>query len=151
MTKIVQRRIVACPYNLAKGYLDREFQGDVPGLSWRLRVSADVVKDVDVQVRRAEDPMHFDEPWTVTWVPHGGGPYPSFKGTLTVRADEDWTGSELELSGSYDPPFGAAGKAFDLLLGERLATATAKTLLDEIGSRFEAHYRRDEAAKISGA
>jgi hypothetical protein len=161
MTHILQRQFLTCPYGLAKSYLDSEF-GGVAGheLLWHLRAPGpstsadgplDLEKDVDVTIRRGEDPMHFDEPWNVTWSPHGGGPFPTFEGTLTVRADESWNVAVLELSGSYKPPLGFAGVAFDALLGARLAAATAKALLAEIGRQLEGHYHRDEAAKMPGA
>src|SRR5665213_4150864 len=159
MTQLLERQFLTCPYGLAKGYLDSEY-GAAAGheLLWHLRAPSiaakadaplDLEKDVDVKIRRGEDPMHFDEPWDVTWSPHGGGPYPDFEGTLTIRADESWEVSVLELSGSYKPPLGFAGAAFDALLGARLAAATAKALLAEIGRHLEAHYQRDEAAKTT--
>ena len=154
MTNITERHFVPCPYGLAKSFLASElFPTDGGQLEWILHVAPptpkgiELSKDVDVFVSRAIDPMHFDEPWHVTWTPHGGGPYPTFSGTLTVRADEDWNVSALELKGSYEPPLGPAGKAFDLILGARLATLTAKALLARIGDRLLAHYRAEEAAK----
>lgn len=156
MTTIDQRHFIPCPYGLAKTFLAGElFPTDGERLEWVLHVAPpapsgiDLSKDVDVYVSRAADPMHFDEPWTVTWTPHGGGPFPTFSGTLTVRADEDWNVAALELSGAYEPPLGPAGKAFDLLLGSRLATATAKALLSQIGDRIVAHYHATEAAKVA--
>jgi len=154
MTRISERHFVPCPYGLAKQFLAAElFPTDSGQLEWILHIAPtapkgmDVSKDVDVSVSRAIDPMHFDEPWNVRWTPHGGGPYPTFAGMLTVRADEDWNVSALELSGSYEPPLGAAGKAFDMLLGARLAALTAKALLAQIGDRLIAHYHAEEAAK----
>jgi len=154
MTSIAERHFVPCPYGLAKQFLASElFPADGGQLEWFLHVAPpaikgiDLSKDVDVTVSRAMDPMHFDEPWNVTWAPHGGGPYPTFSGTLTVRADEDWNVSALELRGSYEPPLGPAGKAFDRLLGSRLATLTAKALLAKIGDQLIAHYHAEEAAK----
>jgi len=156
MTNVVQRHLLACPYGLAKAYLQFELGSDRQ--LWHLRVPTpaasvnplvEFAKDVDVTVRPSVDPMHFDQPWNITWAPHGGGPYPTFVGTLTVRADEDWNVAALELVGSYEPPMGAAGKVFDVLFGARLASATAKDLLAEIGQRLEAHYHRDEAAKVA--
>ncbi|HEY8320631.1 MAG TPA: hypothetical protein VIG46_02400 [Candidatus Baltobacteraceae bacterium] len=154
MTSISERHFVPCPYGLAKQFLtDELFPSDGGQLEWILHVAPpvpkgiDVSKDVDVSVSRAIDPMHFDEPWNVCWQPHGGGPFPTFSGTLTVRADEDWNVSALELAGTYEPPLGPAGKAFDMLLGARLATLTAKALLSQIGDRLIAHYHSEEAAK----
>ena len=154
MTNISQRHFIKCPYGLAKSFLEAELAAADGGhLEWRLHVAppsphgVDLAKDVDVIVSRAVDPMHFDRPWKVTWTPHGGGPYPSFTGDLTVRADEDWDVAELELAGSYEPPLGIVGKAFDALLGSRLAVTTAEALLVEIGDRLIRLYTAQEAAK----
>jgi|SRR5665213_528021 len=154
MTSIAERHFVPCPYGLAKSFLASElFPIDVGQLEWIIHVTPtttegiDLSKAVDVTVSRAIVPMHFDEPWNVTWAPHGGGPYPTFLGTLTVRADEDWNVSTLELKGSYEPPLGPAGKAFDTLLRSRLATITAKALLAQIGDRLIAQYRSNEGTK----
>jgi|SRR5665213_2065186 len=154
MTSIAERHFVSCPYGLAKSFVASELFPTGEGqLEWILHVAPpklkgiDLSKDVDVSVSRAIDPMHFDEPWNLTWAPHGGGPFPTFSGTLTVRADEDWNVSALEIKGSYEPPLGPAGMAFDRLLGSRLAELTAKALLAQIGDRLIAHYRATEAAK----
>ena len=154
MTHLSERHFIACPYGLAKIFLQAELtpvQGEV--LEWTLHVAPpsprgiDIAKDVEVTVSHAIDPMHFDEPWNVAWKPHGGGPYPSFAGTLTVRADEDWNVSAIELTGQYEPPLGVVGKAFDLLLGAHLATTTAEALLRDLGDRIIVRYKAEEAAK----
>lgn len=158
MTNILQRLPVACPYHLAEQYLaaivgplaengkvDRiELQSPLDVLDHRL---VRLVKEVDVTYGRGEDPMRFDQVWTVNWQPHGGGPYPSFSGTLTVRADEDYTGCILELAGAYEPPMGAVGAAFDAVLGSRLAAGTAAELLRALGDRLKARYRENEDSK----
>ncbi len=156
MTSIFNRHFIPCPYGLAKSFLQDElFPADSGHLEWLLHLKPptpkglDLAKEVDVRVSRAVDPMHFDEPWAVTWEPHGGGPFPSFTGTLTVRADEDWNVAALELSGTYAPPMGAVGAAFDHVLGSRIATGTAKALLSEIGDRLVARYHEVEAAKAN--
>lgn len=156
MTSIVQRHFITCPYGLAKTFLQAEL-APTSGehLEWLLHVTppvpagAEVSKQVDVYVSRSVDPMHFDQPWKVTWAPSHGGPFPTFSGTLTVRADEDWNVAALELAGTYEPPLGPAGKAFDAVLGSRIARSTAKALLAEIGDRIVTRYRDEEAAKRS--
>ena len=90
--------------------------------------------------------MHFDQPWRIHWKPQAG-PYPEFNGELTVRADETYKTSILELTGSYRPPGGALGAAFDWAAGSRIATLTAQTLLRQIADGMEARYHSDELAK----
>jgi hypothetical protein len=158
MTNILQRLPVACPYNLAETFLAdivRPFADDERTDHIELRSPIDVldhravefVKQVDVKYGRGEDPMHFDQVWIVNWQPHGGGLYPKFSGTLTVRADEDYTGCILELAGAYVPPMGPVGAAFDAVVGSRLAAGTAAELLRALGERLIAMYRENEASK----
>ncbi len=146
---------LACPYHLAQGYLDETFrdQGQ-DGRSHVLQLEVPVggqhlVKNVLVEVSLGRDPMHMDHPWRVHWRPQGGGPYPAFDGELTVRAGEDYDRAVLEMTGSYRPPGGALGAAFDLIAGHELASATMRVLLGKIARDFEAHYQGDEAAKRS--
>jgi hypothetical protein len=94
----------------------------------------------------AVDPMHFDQPWRIHWTPESGL-YPQFEGELTVRADETYETSRLELRGSYTPPGGIAGAAFDWVAGARIASSTARALLRHLGDEMEARYQRDEQAK----
>jgi len=155
MTSLLQRQTVPCPYGMARKFLEIELVGgaDEPSVRWTLRIGPvpgafELAKDVDVTVTRGHDPLHFDQPWNLEWTPHAGGPYPSFSGTLTVRADEDWNAARLELIGSYDPPFGPAGLIFDAIAGTRIARATAKTLLADISRRLLARYGASEARKV---
>jgi hypothetical protein len=106
-----------------------------------------ISKNVLVSYRKAIDPMHFDEPWDVHWTPEGGGPYPDFDGALTVRADENYTSAILELHGAYTPPLGAAGEVFDAVIGSKIASITAQTLLAQIAREVEERYGREEGAK----
>jgi hypothetical protein len=103
-------------------------------------------KAVTVTFGAAVDPMHFDQPWRIHWTPESGL-YPQFEGELTVRADETYETSRLELRGSYSPPGGIAGAAFDWVVGARIASATARALLAHIGDEMETRYQHDEKAK----
>jgi hypothetical protein len=152
MSQLFERHIVRCPYHLAQRYLadsvgSRAASGEESLLT--LTVSGpglELVKDVIVTFSPAVDPMHFDQPWRLHWKPEAG-PYPEFDGELTVRADETYKTSLLELQGSYRPPGGALGAAFDWAAGSRIASATARALLQRIGDEMESHYQRDEQAK----
>lgn len=155
MTHIYERRIISCPYVRAREYLRESLQAIADGktpqtlpLSTPLAVvPGSVEKNVVVRYERGRDPLHFDEPWKVYWTPEGGGPYPDFAGELTVRADETYRGAVLELTGDYAPPFGALGRGFDMLVGAKIASATAKALLDRIGGSMEERYQTEERAK----
>ena len=153
MSELLERRVVRCPYNLAQGYLAR-IVGARSAAPGTLTLTAafpgvELVKEVIVTYEAASDPMHFDQPWRVHWKPKSGA-YPEFDGELTVRADENYESSLLELRGSYRPPGGVAGAAFDATVGRRIAAATAQALLERIGAELEAAYQHDERSKTSG-
>ncbi len=158
MTTLLQRYYLHCPYGRARLHLNdvlRELATTGERQIMRLRVPIDLdgsgtsglQKDVVVQYGEGVDPLHFDQPWTVQWTPHGGGAYPDFEGTLTVRADEDYNSCILELQGHYEPPFGMVGAAFDAVLGSRIASATAREFLRRIGRDIETRYRTEEHEK----
>ncbi|MBC5828642.1 MAG: hypothetical protein GIW98_00430 [Candidatus Eremiobacteraeota bacterium] len=104
-------------------------------------------KNVIATYAPGSDAMHFDEPWKIHWTPEGGGPYPDFDGELTVRADENYRTSILELTGHYQPPMGVAGAIFDAVAGSHIAKVTAQELLKSIGDAMEEQYNAEEKAK----
>lgn len=155
MTHIYERRFLNCPYVRAREYLREALQAAAEGKTVQTLpltaplsfVPGALEKNVLVRYERGRDPLHFDEPWNVYWTPEGGGPYPDFAGELTVRADESYRRAVLELTGDYAPPFGTVGRAFDMVVGARIASSTAKALLEHIGSSMEERYRTEEKAK----
>ncbi|MBV8364611.1 MAG: hypothetical protein JO193_08620 [Candidatus Eremiobacteraeota bacterium] len=157
MTHLYQRLIVSVPYHLARKYLHdalarRAELHEPTTLSLSLPVGrsalgAEVKREVVATYSAGRDPMHMDEPWKVHWTPKGGGPYPDFDGELTVRADEDYDSCALELRGDYKPPGGVAGMAFDAMVGNRIASATARELLNVLGRDVERRYEKQEAQK----
>ena len=154
MSELLERRYCRCPYHLARRYLAEAVRGSAKSgqadhLILRLAVpGGELVKDVVVTFGKSADPMHFDEPWHIHWRPQAG-PYPEFDGQLTVRSDESYETALLELRGSYRPPGGAIGAAFDWAVGSRIASSTAQALLERLGSQMESRYTSDEAAKAS--
>jgi len=152
MSQLSERRVVHCPYHLAQKYLAQTVEGRADSGEESLLTltvggpGVDMAKDVIVTFGSAVDPMHFDQPWRIHWRPQAG-PYPEFDGELTVRADETYETSLLELRGAYRPPGGALGAAFDWAAGSRIASATAQALLRRVGDGMQARYRRDELAK----
>lgn len=127
VTHIYERLFLRCPYVRARDYLQEALQTAGNGML--------------VRYERGNDPLHFDEPWIVFWGPAGAGPYPDFVGELTVRADENYRSAVLELSGEYAPPFGGLGGAFDVVIGTKIGSSTARTLLRKIGNAIEDLYR----------
>jgi hypothetical protein len=155
MSQLYQRRYLAAPYNRARELLQEFVEGSESTGLLRLTLPLENIeggglsKNVDITFQPGADPMHFDKPWSVQWHPDGGGPYPTFAGTLTIRADESYETSVLELQGSYKPPLGAAGLLFDTVLGSRIAHATARKLLQDLGANIEDRYRTSEADKTA--
>ena len=154
MTTLHERCLVDCPYLRARGYLAEMLQPYVQDrreqiltLNAALPHAPALQKNVLVRYTADVDPMHFDEPWHVSWTPQGGGPFPDFNGSLTVRADEKYEAAILELSGEYTPPLGVAGRAFDAALGHTIATVTAQSLLANLAGGMERRYSAEEAAK----
>lgn len=153
MTEIEIRRQVACPYTRAKELLRDRLQPLADsGQSVAQRLSLafhdrDLGKEVSMRFAVAHDPMHFDQPWEISWEPEVGGIYPTFHGSLSIRASDTYEHSRLELHGKYDPPLGAIGKAFDNVLGKRIAEATGERLIEEIATTIEAQHRSEEANK----
>jgi hypothetical protein len=151
MAQLSESVFVNCPYRRAREYLAAgvgQRIGSGGGLTLRLPIAGiELKKDVIVTFSAGVDPMHMDQPWRVHWTPEGGGPYPDFDGELTVRADDDYTTSILELTGEYSPPGGALGQAFDFVVGSRVATATAQALLGTVRDDFVSRYQAEEAEK----
>ncbi len=148
-TRVYERHTTQCPYVRAREYLHGALEGVVESqrtMTLSLKAGA-LEKPVLVTYKRGEDPMRFDEPWLVHWTPKGGGPYPDFDGELTVRADESYRSAVLELRGEYVPPLGTFGQAFDMLVGSRIAAASARTLLQQIARLMETRYGGEEASK----
>jgi hypothetical protein len=80
------------------------------------------------------------------WKPDG--PYPAFEGFLAIRP---WSGkTQIELRGSYEPPFGALGEAFDSAVGYRIAHATAHALLNDLKEELERDFAAVKATIETG-
>lgn len=80
-----------------------------------------------------------DHALTIEWKPLGRGPLPSFRGTLAATPRTEATCS-LAVAGSYTPPGGIAGMAFDRVIGGRIANATIDALLQQFKDSIEADY-----------
>lgn len=73
---------------------------------------------------------------------------PRFTGTLTTAAKE--TGiTTLTLDGEYSPPGGIAGAAFDLVVGRKVAAATAQALLADMKAFVESDFRTARATNLA--
>jgi len=110
---------------------------DKLGLPSSLAVAHDIVVEFEVHRNRWFVGRQHDR-LDLAWEPQGGGPYPTFKGSLTVRPFG--TQTELELRGLYEPPLGTLGLAFEAVAGRKIAVAAAQALLNDIRATLEGDY-----------
>jgi hypothetical protein len=82
----------------------------------------------------------------LAWKPEHRGLFPDFTGVLTVRPKD--RGVWMRLQGRYNPPFGIAGKLFDVVAGQRIAERTVRRLLGDVVNDIEAKW---SAARRNGA
>jgi hypothetical protein len=153
MSVLREELYVKCPVNQARLHLDTFFR-ERPTLALRvplaipgLKSGSLMQKDVTVSIERLHAPFESFEDFSVTWEAVGGGPFPRFTGRLTVKGDEDYDSFRLVLEGTYDPPLGAAGEAFDVLVGHWIAIATSRDLLERVREVVETAYRALEVEK----
>lgn len=150
MTTLRERLYTSCPFGKAPSflnyYLDQLARSSGPeGAILRLEVplstfgvpsKLNIGRDVIARFA-PPDEAYGRQRTAVTWKPEHGGPFPTFNGFLSVEQDERYGSSSLLLAGTYEPPFGFAGKAFDAALGRRIATATAHELLHALRQEIE--------------
>jgi hypothetical protein len=101
-------------------------------------------KGAIAMLERTSKHVGLEQRIAVTWRPElEQEPFPTFTGTLALEAATP-KACALVLDGTYEPPFGVAGKVFDAAVGRRIAEATAEELLKEIGGFIELGYVQDE-------
>lgn len=86
----------------------------------------------------------------LSWSAKGGGPYPTFIGSLACLPDTATT-SRIELEGTYTIPGGIVGKAFDVVVGHRIAVSAAHSLLESLVSVVEAARDNERAHLLLSA
>lgn len=150
MTAIRERLYVNCPFGKAPSFLNyyldqlaRTTQPEgsilrleVPLAAFGIPSGLNVHRDVIARFAPPEDAFGAQRT-AVTWEPEGGGPFPVFSGFLSVEQDERYGTSSLLLEGTYEPPLGTVGKAFDAAMGRRIALATAHELLHALRRKIE--------------
>jgi hypothetical protein len=157
MSKLIEKIHVECALNQAPGYLERFFTTGAKGdgtvvLPLRAPVGIGALRtDVEKNVAFTLGQIHTGKDMIprldVRWEPEGGGPFPTFEGTLTVEAGDDYHDCEIALRGAYEPPLGVVGRTFDATAGRQLASATAREFLVRIRDFVEGAYRDTERSK----
>jgi hypothetical protein len=98
------------------------------------------------QIRDVTDDTMVHEALMVIWQSRSRLPLPDFHGLLTVRVRAP--GTEVSIHGSYVPPFGIAGKLFDVAIGRGIARATLRKLLDDICRYLGTEYEAERATRF---
>lgn len=119
--------IVDCPFAGAIERLGEALgehaQFDVspfPPLAETVHVGWAVIDDV-------RDEARTHDAISLHWTPEHGRYLPRFHGSVTVRPY--YRRTHMRLSGDYEPPFGAAGRIFDRVIGRVLAWMTIRRVL----------------------
>ncbi|GAC1406603.1 MAG: hypothetical protein NVSMB64_12430 [Candidatus Velthaea sp.] len=150
MSVLSQRVLVPCPVNQADGHLSRYFRehGNRDGDISRLQLRAGGVEHSAIAtfMKQRTSPDMISS-YAVSWAPEGGGPYPMFTGTFKIENADDYNAFYLAIDGSYTPPFAEAGRAFDAMLGHRIANAVAANLLADIGDFIMGRFASVESDK----
>ncbi len=150
MTKIKQSISVDCPLHEIMYYAERYFsvhrrgqeQGvftltvDSAALNIPGRVQASHQVAIAYELKKANG--NEADAISLAWDPKDKI-IPRFAGVLHAERTEG-AHSMLILEGEYTPPFGALGAAFDAVLGQRIAAATANSLLQDMKTFIEETY-----------
>jgi hypothetical protein len=155
-TRVAVERIVRCPFSVAHDYAEDFFAGEGVELHVPLRDVAPTrggrlrrrVRLVAQRIVDEDEPGRIHDALEIDWVA-GTRFFPDFHGALRLRIESVET-TRLSLEGTYQPPFGVPGHAFDLLVGRRIARATMRDLLRRLGDAMEqreAEFRAGAAAK----
>jgi hypothetical protein len=158
MSIVQERLFIEAPYSQARGAFERRLgipaQGDrgtcMLTLAFPLGEGREIARSVNATTQRLPNTANYTSHYVVAWdagrTPRGI-PTPAFTGTFTLSAGEDYTETELKLDGRYDAPGGAAGRAFDELVGGRIAHATLSALLSGVGDELREAHEYIEAGK----
>jgi len=97
-----------------------------------------ITKEADAHVVPIREPDGLVHSIALDWAPVEGKAFPQFLGFLVT---EPVTGkinrSTITIEGCYDPPLGVVGDAFDTIIGNKIAAATLRDLLENIRNALE--------------
>jgi hypothetical protein len=148
MSEVFGTIVVKAPYSVAMDAIVRRLRAKknrvmltVPLKALGLGTGIGLEREVQVSFvpyhgHKGERLLH-DE-LKLQWEPTGGGPFPTFSGSLKMRPLG--VDTEIILSGEYKPPLGAVGEVFDAVVGQHISQATATALLEDIKTETEADF-----------
>ena len=154
MTNISEAVYVDCPPERAKAYLLKHFENpDQNAERATIRLSASIGAAAGTHVTVARDAIATLAPAPggngleyrvrIEWTPTTKEPLPKFNGVFHVQWDEEYGRCRLVLEGSYEPPLGLIGKAFDAAVGHKIAQDTARSLLEQLRTEIESARRKE--------
>ncbi|MEO7039147.1 MAG: hypothetical protein ABI186_03860 [Candidatus Elarobacter sp.] len=158
MSAVQERLFIEAPYTQAVGAFERRLGLSTGGAHGKCSLTLvfpaaegrEIARVVTATTERLPNAANYTSHYGIAWdagLTARGIPTPAFTGTLTLGAGEDYTETELRLDGRYDPPGGMAGRAFDELVGRRIAHATMGALLSGVGDDLRAAHEHMEAEK----
>jgi hypothetical protein len=158
MATIQERVYIDAPYSQAADAFERRL-GLGPGtsrgtcvltLAFPIPEGREIARVVTATAERLSNAANYASRYAIGWpagaTPHGI-PTPGFEGVVALSAGEDYGETTIQLDGHYEPPGGVAGRAFDGVLGQRIAHATLGALLNGVGEELRAAHERTEADK----
>lgn len=128
-------RFVDCPFSAVIEFAEETLRGrrditlsPAPPLRHHVHLDSQLTDDL-TDTSRKHDAL------LLAWQPSLARLFPDFHGALTVRPKA--RGAWMRIQGSYDPPFGLAGRIFDALAGRFIAQLTLMRLLRDIAHTAE--------------
>ena len=111
----------------------------VPLEDFGLPERVSLMHEATISITKGRDAANLNDAYAVAWYPEDRSAFPTFNGELIVCAGADGGAPYLELSGTYEPPRGAAGEAFDAALGHLIAQRTAHAFLLDVARGLRAY------------
>lgn len=141
MTRVTAKRDVDCPFSATIEMIEHLHAGGAdhrvgPFSSFRTRVHCEIV-----EVRDHTDETRIHDALTLRWTTPSRIPLPVMSGLITVRPNG--LATEVRMEGTYVPPFGAAGRLFDRIVGRHLAQRTVSRFLDELSNSIEREWQKE--------
>jgi hypothetical protein len=152
LTTVHAEQTCDCPFSVAESYaVDYLEQAEKGGPEAILRVPLfggltafrrRVQPSFGLAIDLVEEGRRHDE-IRLRWS-SGSKLFPNFRGTVRFRIEQTFT--RVLVDGSYAPPLGVLGAAFDRFIGRHLAARTLDDLAGRIARALEKREREWEAA-----
>jgi hypothetical protein len=141
MGHIFARELVHAPLASAEHLLAAFFAAHAVPQRAGARVvlaAAGVRKAAIVTLTAARRPADMTPRYAMRWEAEDSDAFPTFNGTLTIDADEDYNSFWLAVDGSYEPEAELEG---------RIASEMTRNLLIALRDAAEAEFKREERSK----